>query len=303
LYLLYVFFELSVFPIVVMILGFGNQIEKVRSSYYLFFYSFFCSVPFVLVLFNMDYFFFFLYFRFFFCWEVSFFVCLFFIMKFPVYFLHFWLPKAHVEAPTRASMILAGLLLKLGTGGFVRLLFLLKGCFGFFFFFVSFLGMVLCRVFCFFQRDTKSLSAYSSVNHMSFLLLLLLLLGGVGNNGALLVMVSHGFVSVLIFFLVGELYHVRFSRNIYFLGGVFCGNVVLLFVFLLTWLFNRGVPLSLRFFGEFFGIRACLFSCFFFFFFLALYFFNSLYYSLFFLVTGLMGKIYSSFLFWKFFFC
>jgi NADH:ubiquinone oxidoreductase subunit 4 (subunit M) len=167
----------------------------------------------------------------------------------------------------------------------------------FFFFFLSFLGIVLCRAFCFFQRDIKALAAYSSVNHMSFLLLALLLLSGGRNNGALLIMVSHGFVSVLIFFLIGEFYHLRFSRNIFFLGGVFCGNVVLLFVFLFTWLFNRGVPLSLRFFGEFFCIRACFFFCFFFFFFLFLYFFNSFYYSLFFLVSGFLNKLFFSFFF------
>jgi NADH:ubiquinone oxidoreductase subunit 4 (subunit M) len=218
-------------------------------------------------------------------------------MKFPVYFLHFWLPKAHVEAPTRARIILAGLLLKLGTGGFVRLLCLLQGRFCFFFFFLYFLGIFLCRAFCFFQRDIKALAAYSSVNHMSFLLLALLLLSGGRNNGALLIMVSHGFVSVLIFFLIGEFYHLRFSRNIFFLGGVFCGNVVLLFVFLFTWLFNRGVPLSLRFFGEFFCIRACFFFCFFFFFFLFLYFFNSFYYSLFFLLSGFLNKLFFSFFF------
>jgi hypothetical protein len=88
-FLLFFFFELSVFPIVIIILGYGNQIEKISSSYYLFFYSSFCSMPFLLVLFNIDYFFFFLYMEVFFCWELVFFVCIFFIIKFPVYFLHF----------------------------------------------------------------------------------------------------------------------------------------------------------------------------------------------------------------------
>jgi NADH:ubiquinone oxidoreductase subunit 4 (subunit M) len=170
-------------------------------------------------------------------------------------------------------MLLAGLLLKLGTGGFLRILFLFKCCFDFFFVVVSFLGIVLCRLFCFFQRDIKSLAAFSSVNHMSFLLLLLLSLGLLSETSSLLIMVSHGFVSVLMFFLVGEIYHISGSRNIFFLGGLFCNNVVFFFVFLFTWLFNAGIPLSLSFFGEFFGISVFFFSCFFFFFFVIFYFF------------------------------
>jgi len=99
------------------------------------------------------------------------------LIKFPVYFLHLWLPKAHVEAPTSASMLLAGLLLKLGTGGFLRLVFLIKYNFDSFLFFISFFGVILGGFFCFFQRDLKSLSAFSSINHMSFLLVLLLSCG------------------------------------------------------------------------------------------------------------------------------
>jgi NADH-ubiquinone oxidoreductase chain 4 len=102
-----------------------------------------------------------------------------FFIKFPVYFLHFWLPKAHVEAPTSARMLLAGLLLKLGTGGFLRLIFLLKYQFVGGAFFVALLGRFFCSIMCFFQRDLKALAALSSVNHMSFLLLLLLIQGGI----------------------------------------------------------------------------------------------------------------------------
>jgi NADH:ubiquinone oxidoreductase subunit 4 (subunit M) len=124
--------------------------------------------------------------------------------------------------------------LKLGAGGFLRLLFLLNCSFDFFFLVISFFGMILSRIFCFFQSDIKSLAAFSSINHISFLLLLFLLVGIIGINGSLLIMVSHGFVSVLIFFLIGEFYHLSFTRNIYFLGGIFCRNIVFLFIFLFT---------------------------------------------------------------------
>jgi NADH:ubiquinone oxidoreductase subunit 4 (subunit M) len=152
-------------------------------------------------------------------------------MKFPVYFLHFWLPKAHVEAPTRARMLLAGLLLKIGTGGFLRLTFLLRYQFVGGAVFVAFLGRVFCSAMCFFQRDLKALAALSSVNHMSFLLLLLLLQREFFKWGAVFIIVAHGFVSVLLFFFIGEVYHISYSRIFYFLGGVFFSNFVFLFFF------------------------------------------------------------------------
>jgi len=76
-------------------------------------------------------------------------------------------------------------------------------------------------LFCFIQSDLKSLAAYSSINHISFLLLVLLLLNMLGKNSAVLIMISHGFISTLIFFLIGEFYHLSFTRNIYFIGGFF----------------------------------------------------------------------------------
>lgn len=120
--MLYMFFELSMFPILVIILGFGSQIEKINSSYYLIFYAAFCSFPFLFVYFKRRFYFTFAYFDFFISWEIFFILRLRFIIKFPVYFLHLWLPKAHVEAPTTARILLAGLLLKLGTAGFLRIL-------------------------------------------------------------------------------------------------------------------------------------------------------------------------------------
>jgi NADH:ubiquinone oxidoreductase subunit 4 (subunit M) len=129
-------------------------------------------------------------------------------------------------------MLLAGLLLKIGTGGFLRLIFLIKYNFDSFFFFISFFGVILGGVFCFFQRDLKSLSAFSSINHMSFLLVLLLRCGFIRKWGSLLIIISHGFISTLIFFLVGEFYHIRFTRNFYFFGGIIFSNFGFLFLFI-----------------------------------------------------------------------
>lgn len=289
-FFLFIFFELSVFPIIMIILGYGAQIEKISSSFYLFFYSSVCSLPFLLVLFNLNYFFFFVFLDSFVCWEFFFFVCLFFLIKFPVYFLHFWLPKAHVEAPTSARMILAGLLLKIGTGGFFRVLNLLKFNFLWFFFIISFLGIILGCYFCLLQRDIKSLAAFSSINHISFFFLLVLLIGGLRKGRSVFIMVSHGFISTLMFFLVGSYFHLTFTRLIYFFSGVFLSDLFFFFLLLFTFLSNSGVPPSLSFFGEFFGIGVCFFYSFFFFLFLFFYFFCSFYYSVYLIVCGVVSK-------------
>ena len=300
-FLLYIYFELSVFPIILIILGFGSQIEKINSSFYLFFYSSFCSFPFLVVLFNLGLLDLRVFFSFYLCWEFCLVVLLLFLIKFPLYFFHLWLPKAHVEAPTRASMLLAGLLLKLGTGGFLRALFLLKLNFEYLLLFVSLLGVCVRCFICLFQRDLKSLAAYSSVNHIIFLLFLLLNLRVFSVWRSLCVMVAHGFVSTLIFYFVGEFYHSSGTRIIYFFGGFLKVRVYFLVVFSLVWLFNGGVPPSLSFFSEFVGLSV-LFSLRRFFFVGGLvYFFVSFYYTLYVLLSCFLGQIFLEVLLWNLF--
>jgi len=154
------------------------------------------------------------------CWEFIFIISLLFLVKFPVWGLHLWLPKAHVEAPTIASILLAGLLLKLGSGGFIRLLFLLKFVFLSFWVVISFLGIILCSFICFIQVDSKSLAAYSSINHISFLLLGLVLLFNVSKCGVFILILGHGFSSTIIFYLIGFFYIKKGSRNIYYLNRI-----------------------------------------------------------------------------------
>lgn len=303
-FFLYLFFELSLFPILFMLLGFGAQVEKVGASFYLLFYSFFCSFPFLVVLFSVGGRSFVI-FNFVFSWEFCLLCSLLFLMKFPLYFLHLWLPKAHVEAPTSARILLAGILLKLGTGGFLRILPLFGFNFEYLLFFVSFLGAVVCCFLCLFQRDLKALAAYSSINHIIFLLLVLLFSSVYGSFSGVSIMVSHGFVSTLLFFFLGEFYHVSLTRMLYFFSGVFLSNLFFILLFGGVCLFNAGVPPSLSFFSEYIGLGVLFSSSFFSIFVLFLYFFLSLYYSLFVLVNGFVGKqrVFSSFsgVFYSFF--
>nr|ALD62333.1 NADH dehydrogenase subunit 4 [Angiostrongylus cantonensis] len=287
--MLYMFFELSMFPILVMILGFGLQIEKIGSSYYLLFYTVFCSLPFLYVYYKSFFYFSYNYFDFFLSWEMMFILSLSFMVKFPVYFLHLWLPKAHVEAPTTASMLLAGLLLKLGTAGFLRILSSMNFSYNNFWLFLSLLGMLLSSFSCLFQSDSKSLAAYSSITHMSFLLLAMSVLFISGKVASVLMMLAHGYTSTLMFYLIGEFYHASSSRMMYFLNGLLGSSMIYGLVFFLVFLSNSGVPPSLSFLSEYMIIVNVILLSKVFFLLVLVYFMVSFYYSVYLIVCFSMG--------------
>lgn len=288
--MLYIFFELSIFPILVIILGFGSQIEKINSSYYLMFYAAFCSFPFLFVYFKRSFLFSFSYFDFFISWEIFFILRLRFIIKFPIYFLHLWLPKAHVEAPTTASILLAGLLLKLGTAGFLRILGRINFIHNNVWIIISFLGIILGSFCCVFQRDSKSLAAYSSVTHIRFLLIALVFISIRGKIRGLILILAHGYTSTLIFYLIGEFYHTSNRRIIYFINRFFSSSIIIGIIFSIVFLSNRGVPPSLSFLSEFLVISNGIVSFSFIFLLVFIYFLVSFYYSLFLITNSLMGK-------------
>ena len=298
----YIFFELSIFPILIMILGYGYQIEKVSASFYLIFYTSLCSFPFLFVFLNLDFSLIFVYFDFVLSWELVFILTMAFMIKFPVFFLHLWLPKAHVEAPTSASMLLAGLLLKFGTIGFVRVIKSLRFCHVNFWVFVSIIGFVMSAFSCVFQSDTKSLAAYSSISHMSFLLLGLLFFSVFGKTGGLLIIVAHGYTSTIMFYFIGIFYSSVGSRMIYYLNSFIGSGIILCILFSFSFLSNAGVPPSLSFFSEFIFVSGSFIFFSGLFFFVFVYFFVSFYYSIFFVVNLFIGKKFFFFNFWGSFF-
>nr|YP_010519799.1 NADH dehydrogenase subunit 4 [Zoniolaimus dendrolagi]UXP34576.1 NADH dehydrogenase subunit 4 [Zoniolaimus dendrolagi] len=288
--MLYMYFELSMFPILIMILGYGSQIEKVNSGYYLLFYAAVCSFPFLFIYYKSMFMFTVCYFDFVMTWELFFILTLSFMMKFPVYFLHLWLPKAHVEAPTTASMLLAGLLLKLGTAGYLRILGSMNFVYNNFWVIISLLGMILASFSCVFQSDAKSLAAYSSVTHMSFLLLSMIYIMMSSKVSGLMMMLAHGYTSTLMFYMVGEFYHVSSTRMIYFMNSFFGSSMFFGIMFSLVFLSNSGVPPSLSFVSEFMIITNSMLISKMFFFMIFIYFMISFYYSLFLIVASVMGK-------------
>ena len=288
-FLLYVFFEISLFPIIFMILIDGVQIEKLSASLYLFIYASLCSFPFLLVI---------LYFELFtpnyiegiYSWEVA--VCFLvgFLVKLPLYLLHLWLPKAHVEAPTYGSIILAGLLLKLGGAGLLRVMMFFNFTDISVLFLFSVLGMVLGVLICSFQRDGKALVAYSSIAHMNFLALLLLINSRFAKSRSILLILVHGFCSSLMFFGVGAFFHALYTRKVYFMNGLFVRRHIICSLFILTMVLNFATPPRNAFVREFIGmsslflIQSVLFVV------LGIYIFYVCYFSLYLLVNVVRGK-------------
>ncbi|PIM97088.1 NADH:ubiquinone reductase (H(+)-translocating) [Handroanthus impetiginosus] len=143
----------------------------------------------------------------------------------PLYGFHLWLPKAHVQASVSGSIILAGVLLKLGGYGVVRFLFLLDKiniCDYFidFFLYLSVYGGLLVRFFCLRQRDLKVLIAYSSVVHISIMFFGLLGFSFFGYYGAIFIILSHGFISPIMFYFLTFIYNINHSRSLLILKGL-----------------------------------------------------------------------------------
>nr|YP_003934257.1 NADH dehydrogenase subunit 4 [Paphia euglypta]ADB03055.1 NADH dehydrogenase subunit 4 [Paphia euglypta] len=186
-----------------------------------------------------------------------------FLVKLPVYGVHGWLPKAHVEAPLSGSMLLAGILLKFGGYGLIRFMWLVEissSMITQLVLIVSLWGGVLSGLICMCQSDMKSLIAYSSIGHMGMSLGSLLSFYSVGKMSCVCVMFAHGLCSPILFSLAASSYDICGSRNVLLGRGVLRIFPVFSVLWFLFCILNMGVPPSLNFYSEVFCVGSLMWS-------------------------------------------
>ncbi len=263
LFFFYIFFESVLIPMFIIIGIWGSRQRKIHAAYQFFFYTLFGSI---LMLIGIIIIYFqtgttdiqllaqteFTIQRQLILW-LSFFCS--FAVKVPMLPVHIWLPEAHVEAPTAGSVILAGVLLKLGTYGIIRFMIpLFPYAMNYFtplVFSMCIIGIIYSSATTIRQIDLKKIIAYSSVAHMNFALLGLFANNIQGLEGSLFFMLGHGIVSSGLFLCIGILYDRYHTRNILYYGGLVQVMPLFSIFFLIFTLANIGLPGTVNFIGEF----------------------------------------------------
>lgn len=261
--LFYIFFEAILIPMYLIIGVWGSRERKIRAVYLFFFYTL-CGSLLMLIgilyiynqvgTLNLEYLLtwnftlteqLFLWFAFFFS----------FASKIPMFPFHIWLPEAHVEAPTVGSVLLAGILLKLGVYGFLRFSLTLFADASLYFapliYLLSVIGVIYASLSALRQTDLKRIIAYSSIAHMNLVTLGIFSFNVIGVEGSIIQSISHGFVAGGMFLLIGILYDRYHSRFLYYYGGLVHFMPIYAALFLIFTLANIAIPGTSGFTGEF----------------------------------------------------
>nr|AII02544.1 NADH dehydrogenase subunit 4 [Urodus decens] len=258
LFMFYLFFEGSLIPTLMLIVGWGYQTERIQAGLYLLFYTLFSSLPLLMGIFyyykmNMSMM---IYFMKFFNSELYllyFSMIMAFLVKMPMYLVHLWLPKAHVEASISGSMILAGVMLKLGGYGLLRVFIMMESLsmkLNFIWIVISLVGGLYVSLKCFCQVDMKSLIAYSSVAHMGLVIGGIMTMNYWGFVGSYILMIGHGLCSSGMFCLANINYERFHSRSLFINKGMMNFMPSMSMWWFLLSSSNMAAPPSLNLVGE-----------------------------------------------------
>lgn len=265
----YLIFEIRIIPTFLLIIYWGRNPERLRAAYYLIIYILIISFPLLVLLFwiyvniitfkfivleiELE--------KYILRWIYYLIIFFPFYIKIPMYIFHLWLPKAHVEAPVYGSIVLAGVLLKIGRYGLVRLIKILvkrRLIYRYQIFRIRIIGALVVRIVCLVQIDIKRLVAYSSVVHINIILCAFITIFKLGVWGRYIIIISHGLCSSGLFYIVNLFYRRTKSRLLILnkgLGNKLGGLMIWWFILCIA---NISFPFSLNFFREIYIIIVIL---------------------------------------------